>query len=33
MRDLGAGFGYLVKGQKWVAKHGRWFGFGCCPDS
>ncbi|MFJ4337709.1 EI24 domain-containing protein [Streptomyces sp. NPDC088915] len=31
MRDLGAGFGYLVKGQKWVAKHGRWFGFGLLP--
>ncbi|MET9932309.1 MULTISPECIES: EI24 domain-containing protein [unclassified Streptomyces] len=31
MRDLGAGFGYLVKGQKWVARHGRWFGFGLLP--
>ncbi|WP_432062273.1 EI24 domain-containing protein [Streptomyces sp. S1] len=31
MRDLGVGFGYLVKGQKWVAKHGRWFGFGLLP--
>ncbi|MGW2656677.1 EI24 domain-containing protein [Streptomyces sp. NPDC001478] len=31
MRDLGAGFGYLVKGQRWVARHGRWFGFGLLP--
>ncbi|MFC8291405.1 EI24 domain-containing protein [Streptomyces sp. NPDC057242] len=31
MRDLGVGFGYLVKGQKWVARHGRWFGFGLLP--
>ncbi|MYS11294.1 hypothetical protein GTW71_33810 [Streptomyces sp. SID6041] len=31
MRDLGVGFGYLVKGQKWVATHGRWFGFGLLP--
>ncbi|MGW0463833.1 EI24 domain-containing protein [Streptomyces sp. NPDC003027] len=31
MRDFGAGFGYLVAGQKWVGRHGRWFGFGLLP--
>ncbi|WP_406493935.1 EI24 domain-containing protein [Streptomyces sp. NBC_00846] len=31
MRDLGVGFGYLVKGQRWVGRHGRWFGFGLLP--
>jgi CysZ protein len=31
MRDLGVGFGYLMKGQRWVAGHGRWFGFGLLP--
>ncbi|WP_415950542.1 EI24 domain-containing protein [Streptomyces sp. KLOTTS4A1] len=31
MRDLGAGFGYLLKGQRWVMGHGRWFGFGLIP--
>ncbi|MBH5334662.1 EI24 domain-containing protein [Streptomyces pactum] len=31
MRDLAAGFGYLVKGQRWVARHGRWWGFGMLP--
>ncbi|MEU1280100.1 EI24 domain-containing protein [Streptomyces sp. NPDC005805] len=31
MRDLAAGFGYLVKGQRWVVRHGRWFGFGLLP--
>ncbi|MEU9998882.1 EI24 domain-containing protein [Streptomyces sp. NPDC050848] len=31
MRDFGAGFGFLVQGQKWVARHGRWFGFGLLP--
>lgn len=31
MRDFGAGFGYLMKGQRWVARHGRWFGFGLLP--
>ncbi|MFB7188565.1 EI24 domain-containing protein [Streptomyces sp. NPDC056178] len=31
MRDLGAGFGYLIKGQRWVGRHGRWFGFGLLP--
>ncbi|MEV7279670.1 EI24 domain-containing protein [Streptomyces sp. NPDC093111] len=31
MRDFGAGFGYLLQGQKWVGRHGRWFGFGLLP--
>ncbi|MEU8619729.1 EI24 domain-containing protein [Streptomyces sp. NPDC048623] len=31
MRDFGVGFGYLLRGQKWVAGHGRWFGFGLLP--
>ncbi|MFE2562175.1 EI24 domain-containing protein [Streptomyces sp. NPDC059352] len=31
MRDLGVGFRYLVQGQKWVGRHGRWFGFGLLP--
>ncbi|WEH33207.1 EI24 domain-containing protein [Streptomyces sp. AM 4-1-1] len=31
MGDLTAGFGYLMKGQRWVARHGRWFGFGLLP--
>ncbi|MDI3390096.1 EI24 domain-containing protein [Streptomyces sp. B-S-A8] len=31
MRDLGTGFGYLAKGQRWVAGHGRWLGFGLIP--
>ncbi|MBT2366230.1 EI24 domain-containing protein [Streptomyces sp. ISL-10] len=31
MRDLGAGFGYLMQGQRWVGRHGRWFGFGLLP--
>lgn len=31
MHDLGAGFGYLMKGQRWVLGHGRWFGFGLLP--
>ncbi|MGO4757834.1 hypothetical protein AB4212_56110, partial [Streptomyces sp. 2MCAF27] len=31
MRDLAAGFGYLVKGQRWVARHGRWWWFGMIP--
>lgn len=31
MSDLGAGFGYLVKGQRWAFGHGRWFGFGLLP--
>lgn len=31
MRDLGVGFGYVVKGQKWVGRHGRWWGIGLLP--
>ncbi|MFC5666639.1 EI24 domain-containing protein [Kitasatospora misakiensis] len=31
MRDLAAGMGYLAKGQKWVARHGRWWAFGMIP--
>ncbi|MEV6651001.1 EI24 domain-containing protein [Streptomyces sp. NPDC051219] len=31
MGDLGTGFGYLMKGQRWVGRHGRWFGFGLLP--
>ncbi|MEU6404588.1 EI24 domain-containing protein [Streptomyces sp. NPDC046985] len=31
MRDLGAGFGYLLKGQRWIARHGRSYGFGLLP--
>jgi CysZ protein len=31
MRDLGVGFGYVVKGQRWVARHGRQYGFGLLP--
>ncbi|MFI9004852.1 EI24 domain-containing protein [Streptomyces sp. NPDC053541] len=31
MRDFGVGFGYLLRGQKWVGTHGRWFGFGLLP--
>ncbi|EFL26422.1 putative integral membrane protein [Streptomyces himastatinicus ATCC 53653] len=31
MRDLGVGIGYLVKGQRWVAQHGRWWGIGMIP--
>ncbi|MEU3687566.1 EI24 domain-containing protein [Streptomyces narbonensis] len=31
MRDLGVGFRYLAQGQKWVGRHGRWFGFGLLP--
>ncbi|MET9907431.1 EI24 domain-containing protein [Streptomyces sp. NPDC006476] len=31
MRDLGAGFTYLLKGQRWVAGHGRQYGFGLLP--
>jgi CysZ protein len=31
MRDLGVGIGYLVKGQRWVARHGRWWGIGMLP--
>ncbi|MER8010973.1 MULTISPECIES: EI24 domain-containing protein [unclassified Streptomyces] len=31
MRDLAAGFSYLLKGQRWVARHGRHYGFGLLP--
>ncbi|SER88527.1 CysZ protein [Streptomyces sp. yr375] len=31
MRDLGVGFNYLLQGQKWVARHGRQYGFGLIP--
>ncbi|MCZ0205196.1 EI24 domain-containing protein [Streptomyces achromogenes] len=31
MRDLGVGFGYLLKGQRWVTRHGRRYGFGLLP--
>ncbi len=31
MRDLGVGFGYLVQGQRWVARNGRQYGFGLLP--
>ncbi|MGW3072053.1 EI24 domain-containing protein [Kitasatospora sp. NPDC001132] len=31
MRDLVAGTKYLVAGQKWVGRHGRWWGFGMLP--
>ncbi|EFE69730.1 EI24 domain-containing protein [Streptomyces viridosporus] len=31
MRDLGAGFRYLLKGQRWVARHGKQYGFGLLP--
>ncbi|MFI6929474.1 EI24 domain-containing protein [Streptomyces sp. NPDC050287] len=31
MRDLGAGFKYLLKGQHWVARHGKQYGFGLLP--
>lgn len=31
MRDLGAGFGYLLKGQRWVAQHGKRYGWSLLP--
>ncbi|MGQ4385902.1 EI24 domain-containing protein [Streptomyces sp. SAS_270] len=31
MRDLGVGFRYLVQGQRWVARHGKQYGFGLLP--
>ncbi|WP_406168571.1 EI24 domain-containing protein [Streptomyces sp. NBC_00996] len=31
MRDLGVGFSYLVQGQRWVARHGKQYGFGLVP--
>ncbi|MFV0136206.1 EI24 domain-containing protein [Streptomyces sp. HMX87] len=31
MRDLGAGSGHLLEGQRWVARHGKSYGFGLVP--
>ncbi|MFV2121268.1 EI24 domain-containing protein, partial [Streptomyces sp. Act-28] len=31
MGDLGKGFGFLLRGQQWVGRHGRRFGFGLLP--
>ncbi|WP_406727693.1 EI24 domain-containing protein [Streptomyces sp. GD-15H] len=31
MRDLGVGFRYLLNGQRWVARHGKQYGFGLVP--
>ncbi|MEH0526709.1 EI24 domain-containing protein [Streptomyces stelliscabiei] len=31
MRDFGVGFQYLVQGQRWVARHGKQYGFGLIP--
>jgi len=31
MRDLGVGFRYLMRGQRWVARHGKQYGFGLLP--
>ncbi|MFH8896447.1 EI24 domain-containing protein [Streptomyces coeruleorubidus] len=31
MRELGVGFRYLLKGQRWVARHGKQYGFGLLP--
>ncbi|AEN09800.1 uncharacterized protein involved in cysteine biosynthesis [Streptomyces sp. DvalAA-21] len=31
MSDLGAGIGYVVKGQRWVLGHGKWLGLGLLP--
>ena len=31
MRDLAAGFKYLMRGQRWVVRHGKQFGFGLIP--
>ncbi|MEU1283311.1 EI24 domain-containing protein [Kitasatospora sp. NPDC005856] len=31
MRDLAVGMKYLVEGQKWVGRRGRWWGFGMLP--
>ncbi|GLF93851.1 EI24 domain-containing protein [Streptomyces yaizuensis] len=31
MRDLGVGFGYLIKGQRWVGSRGRRLGIGLLP--
>ncbi|MFG2191484.1 EI24 domain-containing protein [Streptomyces sp. NPDC048639] len=31
MGDLGLGIRYFIDGQRWVARHGRWWGFGLLP--
>jgi CysZ protein len=31
MRQLLQGFRHLLHGQRWVARHGRWWGFGLLP--
>jgi CysZ protein len=31
MHDLGAGFSYLLQGQRWMARHGKQYGFGLVP--
>ncbi|BDH03980.1 EI24 domain-containing protein [Streptomyces seoulensis] len=31
MRDFGVGFRHLLSGQRWVARHGRQYGFGLLP--
>ncbi|MFJ7899223.1 EI24 domain-containing protein [Streptomyces sp. NPDC096198] len=31
MRDLGAGFGHLLEGQRWMARHRRSYGLGLLP--
>ena len=31
MRDFGVGFNYLLQGQRWVARHGKQYGFGLLP--
>jgi CysZ protein len=31
MRDLGAGFRYLLQGQRWMARNSRQYGFGLLP--
>jgi len=31
MRDLGVGFRYLLRGQRWATRHGKQFGFGLIP--
>ncbi|MEU7379744.1 EI24 domain-containing protein [Streptomyces sp. NPDC042207] len=31
MRDLGAGFAHLLKGQRWMARHGQSYRFGLLP--
>lgn len=31
MRDLGVGFGHLLRGQRWVVRHGKQYGFGLLP--